>query len=144
MTEKILRDAVVSLGRTLRLSWEALETLKSYSWPGNVRELKNVILRASLLCDGSTIGLHHLSFDQPIGSVPGGIDLPRFDRPFPFADPVAAQDYISRALEATAGNQTKAARILGISRRTLINRLDDYGIPRPRAKGRRTYGDLSS
>ena len=126
-----------SLGRSLRFSDVAMTRLCSYAWPGNVRELRNVIARASLLCDSGEILPHHLIFDTsdaPAGAGPlaaGGAARPGA---FPFADPVAAKESITRALTAAAGNQTKAAKLLGISRRTLVNRLADFGMPRPRQK----------
>jgi len=105
------------------LSERAIELLQSYGWPGNIRELKNVIERAILLCTSPEIGPEHLPIDKLSAtwtsrkSPPGGTDH---------------QKRILDALEACAGNQTRAADMLGISRRTLTKWLDRYDLPRPR------------
>jgi len=118
------------------LSAEALAVLEGYDWPGNVRELRNVIERAVLLCTGAVIGVEHLVLQRraaTITSAPG--------RPDPEPEASAAthgaeadRQRILDALARCAGNQTQAARLLGISRNTLIARLDLYGLPRPRRK----------
>jgi DNA-binding NtrC family response regulator len=106
-----------------RLSPDALERLRQYVWPGNVRELRNVIERALLLCHGDEITADHLpaalSRSAPVGPVralTNGDELRR----------------ITEALKLCGGNQTKAARLLGVSRGTLVGRLNEYGLPRPR------------
>ncbi len=103
---------------------EALQWLKSHHWPGNIRELQNTMERAVLLCTGDEITLEHL---PPVTGHPGarGGDSAEGD-----ADP--ERQKILDALEQCAGNQTRAARLLGISRNTLLARLDAYGILRPR------------
>ena len=98
------------------LSASAITTLHRHDWPGNVRELRNVIERALALSEGRRIEPQHLLLDQNRGA------LPAVDEP----------ERVARALEAAGGNQSRAAEILGVSRRTLINRLDEYGLPRPR------------
>jgi transcriptional regulator with AAA-type ATPase domain len=105
--------------------------LEAYSWPGNIRELKNVMERAVLLCTGPVIGFEHLPLDKlaaPPASSPGhapsGDSIP--------AGPPDERQKIIDALAACAGNQSRAAKLLGISRRTLVARLDDYKIPRPK------------
>jgi transcriptional regulator with PAS, ATPase and Fis domain len=100
------------------LSPDALARLLKYAWPGNVRELRNVVERALALAEGGRIESLHLLLDAP-KDVSGGMD---------------ERQRITRALEAAEGNQTRAAEILGVSRRTLINRLEEYGLPRPRKR----------
>jgi two-component system, NtrC family, response regulator AtoC len=114
------------------LAAETLTLLTSYGWPGNVRELRNVIERAALLAAGLAIEPAHLppalrGARGPVGS-PSAAGGPRGAVP-------DERRAICEALETCAGNQTHAARLLGISRRTLVSRLDQYGLPRPR-KGR--------
>ncbi|MBL8602881.1 MAG: sigma 54-interacting transcriptional regulator [Myxococcales bacterium] len=107
------------------LSEAAAAELLAHPWPGNVRELKNVIDRAVLLAPGREIEVAHLLLAAP--------DPPSADPPS--ADPTAADDPRSRivaALQACAWNQTRAAARLGISRRTLVTRLRELNIPRPR------------
>jgi two-component system, NtrC family, response regulator AtoC len=106
------------------LTAEALRLLERYPWPGNVRELRNVIDRAVVLCPGDSIGPEHLPL-----KVREGTAL----RP-PASEPRDERGRILAALEATLWNQTQAAAKLGVSRRTLINRIEEYGLPRPRKK----------
>ena len=125
-----LAVAFVARARPARppeLTQEALELMKRYSWPGNVRELKNVIERAVLLSGGGPIRPEHLPLEKMRAIVmtrsPPRVVRGREDE----------QDLLVQALERTAGNQTQAARILGISRRTLVNRLNENSqIQRPR------------
>jgi two-component system response regulator AtoC len=101
----------------------------AYRWPGNVRELKNLIERAMILGDGDTLIMEHLPaeiLNQGSGQgkkmegfriPPGGISLEKVE-----------QDLVRQALEMTRGNQTKAAKLLDISRDALRYRLQKFGI----------------
>ncbi|MDB4959943.1 MAG: uncharacterized protein JWO36_7512 [Myxococcales bacterium] len=142
------------------ISPEALEIMKGYSWPGNVRELKNMIERAVLLCGDGPIRPEHLPADKMLavrltassprmfswigtrapssgdssaspGAAPRGEEaIPAPPRRKGSAD---EQQWIMQALDRARGNQTLAARLLGISRRTLVNRLNEYNqVERPR------------
>jgi DNA-binding NtrC family response regulator len=133
----------------LTVAPEAMESLLAYRWPGNIRELKNSVERAVVLCEGREILPEHLPLEKmrpaPDGFIPGepgaarvtpvavrrALDLP------PLSDPgeAAERQKIIEALEANVWNQTSTAESLGISRRTLVSRLDRYRIPRPQ-KGR--------
>jgi two-component system response regulator AtoC len=109
------------------LTKEALARLESYDWPGNVRELKNAIDRAVLLSQGDTLDPMALPAGDAGDDAAGARlrnDLAAFER-----------QRIVEALEKCAGNQTKAAQLLGISRRTLVSRLGEYNLPRPRGGG---------
>ena len=121
------------------LSPEAAEWMQGYDWPGNIRELKNAVNRAVLLATGGAIRPEHLrtssdyrprqataraeSGATPV--VPAGLDDGQ----------EAERNRIIEALNACGGNQTRAAKMLGISRRTLSTRLNDLNIPRPRKGG---------
>lgn len=151
LAEQFLASAAGSLGRSFQLSEDASSWLLGHHWPGNIRELRNACERAVLLATGATIELHHLTITSdevarraagqrgrlatvppPLGvSAPSAADMPTQVR-----TTVAEleKQRILEALERCAGNQTRAAELLGISRRTLINRLDEYGIPRPRKR----------
>jgi two-component system response regulator AtoC len=109
------------------LSDAALAALERYSWPGNVRELRNVIDRAVILCANGRIEPGDLPIDKM------GMTFVRETVPPPISD---ERDRIVAALEACAGNQTQAARMLGIARRTLVTKLEKFAMPRPR-KGTR-------
>jgi len=129
-----LRDASKKGGRAEPvLSPGALAKLEAHTWPGNVRELRNVIERAVLLCQGETIGPDHVMLG-PTAGPPRDPTLPPSSRS---AVASAADDEKQRiidALERCGGNQKEAAKVLGISRRTLVYRLDAYGLPRPRKR----------
>jgi DNA-binding NtrC family response regulator len=138
-----------------RLSSDALELLRSYRWPGNIRELRNVVERAVLLCDGDTIGPRHLPLEKFAAAPPPAVDEVTGDCA-PVGDTgrvpratigpglreaqqqlaEADKQRIVDALERCGGNQTKAAKLLGISRTTLLSRLDAYSLPRPRKSSR--------
>jgi transcriptional regulator of acetoin/glycerol metabolism len=108
----------------------AIARLESYEWPGNIRELKNAIERAVLLTTGTAIDPEVLPAGENVGDAASGArlrnDLAQFER-----------QRIVEALEKCAGNQTKAAQLLGISRRTLVSRLGEYNLPRPRGGGQK-------
>jgi two-component system response regulator AtoC len=108
--------------RFTELSPEAEECFLAYSWPGNVRELRNLLERVVLLEEGERVEVDHLPPEllgrQPALQTAGARDAVSL--------PTLAQieaDHISEALRLTAGNKSRAARILGISRQGLIEKL---------------------
>jgi DNA-binding NtrC family response regulator len=124
--------------RAPEISEAAMAVLRAHAWPGNVRELRNVIERALLLCDGPALLPEHLPQPVPFGAE-AAAPLPAAAGATPVAG-AAANDERARilaALAACAGNQSRAARQLGISRKVLIARLDRYGVTRPRKPGAR-------
>lgn len=117
------RDAAVRLGRERapRFAEDALAMLRTHSWPGNLRELRNVVERAIVLGDGESI--------SPRGLRAAGLPAPRE------AEPLSGEVERTRVIEALAacgGNQSRAAKRLGVSRNTLIARIRQFGIARPR------------
>jgi transcriptional regulator with GAF, ATPase, and Fis domain len=136
------------------ISRPVLALLKRYSWPGNIRELRNVMERAVVLASGTAITLEHMPGELmgPVVSITHGaveperptmLTLPPDDDEIEtttastdglFRPGMTDRERVVAALEACEGNQTHAAKILGIARRTLIMRIEEYGLPRPRKK----------
>ncbi len=121
------------------LSPEALDALEQYPWPGNIRELRNVIERAIVLCAGTTILPLHLGLERPsrpslIPAVSSTVTTLTQSMPLRSRIGDDERQRIVEALERCAGNQTQAAELLGMSRRTLVSRLNTYGILRPRKR----------
>jgi DNA-binding NtrC family response regulator len=123
LTHHFLGKFSAENGRPVRaISEEAMAWLKSQEWRGNVRELKNSLERAVLVSSQLTLGLADFSTSPGLAKEPnsGGIEIPSLC----LKD--MEQKLISKALEKTQGNRTHAARILGISIRTLRNKLNEY------------------
>jgi DNA-binding NtrC family response regulator len=118
--------------RAPALSEGALAALAAHAWPGNVRELRNVLERALLLCDGDAVTEAHLPTESFVAAAPPSAEpaAERADAPPASGDTERAR--ILAALSACGGNQSRAAKKLGISRKVLIARLDAYGVARPR------------
>lgn len=121
------------------ISDAASDVLARHSWPGNIRELRNVLERAVVLCEETTILPEHLAMrTTPAGTPPGSwsneADARPREAPAPLNDELARveRDRISEALRTTGGNQTAAAKLLGISRRTLVYRLSALNLDRQR------------
>jgi transcriptional regulator with PAS, ATPase and Fis domain len=123
--------------KVTEISPETLECLRRHQWPGNVRELRNVLERAVILAGEGTIELKNLpAFLQNRATmVPGAPPAapPPPDDPdgvkFQIGTTVeeAEKGLILRTLEHTRNNKTRAAEILGISLKTLHNKLKEYG-----------------
>ena len=125
-------QASADAGRpTLAISDEAVSRLLAHRWPGNVRELKNVAERSVVLCRGDVIRPEDLRFEALGGTVE---ESPVLGRQSAEAIAEGQRTRIVEALAAANGNQTQAAKLLGISRRTLLNRLDSLGMARPRKR----------
>jgi two-component system response regulator AtoC len=110
------------------ISPEALALLRAYRWPGNIRELRNVIESAVLLAGNAMITPAHLPLERmQAGNRP----------PTPTEEPTEtffdeSRQNVIEVLNACGGNQSRAARQLGMSRGALIRRLERYGVVRPR------------
>ena len=99
----------------------AAAALARYAWPGNLRQLKNTVRSATLLAAGDYITCRELPAEivgAPASAAPS----------YALRDPVSEEEQIRRALAAAAGNKSQAAKLLGIDRKTLYNKLRLYGI----------------
>jgi DNA-binding NtrC family response regulator len=119
--------------RNVRLSPEAMECLIGHDWPGNVRELENTIQRAVTLCTDSLIRPQDLLVSTPQNQV-----LSQSASELGFSAGVTMREMerqlIKKTLEDTRGNRTQAAKRLGISLRTLRNKLNEFGLQDRQAK----------
>ncbi len=106
-----------------------MERLQAHSWPGNVRELRNVLERAVILSGEGTLDVAHLAPGF------GGAPVPRASAlrggelhiPVGYTIEQAERALIELTLDHTRNNKTRAAEILGISQKTLFNKLKEYG-----------------
>lgn len=115
-----IRHANEELNRTVEgFDSDAAELLASHSWPGNLRELNNVVKRAVLLTRGNKITTAELT--QAMGLI-------RTDNVLQLHDEDTERQRIITALQQTNGNKAKAARLLGIDRKTIYNKIEKLGI----------------
>ncbi|HWR13365.1 MAG TPA: sigma-54 dependent transcriptional regulator [Terriglobales bacterium] len=128
LVKALIADIDIKHGRNVAMVSEAvMNTFASYAWPGNVRELRNVLERAVIVCEGSVIETRHL---------PPGFGQVTPKAPVLEANAVrlgvgttvgeAERLLIMKTLESTNNNKTRAAEILGISLKTLHNKLKEY------------------
>jgi transcriptional regulator with PAS, ATPase and Fis domain len=125
--EALVRHFIVRCNHRLErgvaaISSEALGLLGRHAWPGNVRELANVIERAMVAATGNIILPQHLPATLRCARVIGQ------SAPAALTLEAAERDQILKALDAAGGRRVDAARLLGLSRRTLYRKLDRHGI----------------
>lgn len=110
--------------RKVKLTPEVIGRLKAYPWPGNIRELENSIKRAVILAQGDSIGSDdlppHLPGSSDSNGTPAGIET--------MSAAELEKVHLLRMIEACGGNKREAARRLGVSNKTLYNKLHQYGI----------------
>jgi transcriptional regulator with PAS, ATPase and Fis domain len=111
------------------VSEAVLNIFQSYSWPGNVRELRNTLERAVIVCESGLIETKHLppGFGQSVHQVVNDPDAVHLGVGTTVGE--AEKLLILKTLQATSNNKTRAAEILGISLKTLHNKLKEYGRP---------------
>ncbi len=129
---KMIADMNEKHGCTVRGLTEALTArLKAYRWPGNVRELRNTIERAVILAGNGLLGVEHLppGFGEAaaVRVVPVETDRTAVHVAVGTTVDEAERQLILKTLESTHGNKTRAAEILGISTKTLQNKMKEYG-----------------
>lgn len=98
---------------------KAVEAMMNYNWPGNLREMKNLVRRATLLAQDDIIRLADLGPSLQTPAATTGLQLHNED---------TEKQRILQALEATGGNKSKAAQLLGVDRKTLYNKMKLYGL----------------
>jgi len=112
----------------LALSPEALASIRARSWPGNVRQLENALARAAVASRGRTILPEHLDDENSISQAIRPIEENSQDLPLRALLAEVERRAIQRALNACAGNRTKTAERLGISRRQLFDKIREYDL----------------
>ena len=126
LTDKLLLDISKDSGNLVSIADDAKRLLLNYPWPGNVRELINVIKRAAIMCDNNRITLDdlplHLRGEQPLASISYS------DKSLDEAISELEKRMIIDALKKTRGLQAKAAKLLGISERSIWYRIKKYSI----------------
>src|SRR5580765_1902080 len=129
LVQTLLADMSSKHGRKVATVSEAvLNQFKNYSWPGNVRELRNTLERAVIVCEGAVVETKHLppGFGQiTVRQAANDPDAVRLGVGTTVGE--AEKMLILKTLEATSNNKTRAADILGISLKTLHNKLKEYG-----------------
>src|SRR5262245_21132897 len=117
LVASFLHEFEPAVGRVMELTGDALDALLQHDWPGNVRELRNVIERATIVCEDGAIRLEDLAL-RPRSSLPAhSVDLEVIER-----------QTIERVMRETNGNKMHASRKLGITRMQLYTRLRKYGL----------------
>jgi len=116
---------------------EALRVLDAHTWPGNVRELRNAVERAAVLAAGGAIGPEHVVLDRrSSGTRAISVEAPVSDRVLRADVADLERRRVVDALDRSGGNQSQAAKLLGITRKTLASHMDTYGVPRARGGGK--------
>ena len=151
LTRHFLQRQSRVVGRTLTIHPDAMAAIQAYNWPGNIRELENTLERVTYLMPQSTITVEDLPFElrqsgeriEP-ANLPASPSEPYRQKPLPLtngADKSAAlkeqsgqaeAQAIIQALQASDGQVTRAASLLGISRTTLWRKMAKYGLAEPR------------
>lgn len=120
IAQTLLRKAAQQHGRAIRgFTQEAMIAIQAYPWPGNVRELENRINRAVIMAEGRMIDCEDLGLSESLSDAPPTLREARDN---------AERDALERALNVTAGNLTRAAELLGVSRPTLYDLLKRHRI----------------
>jgi DNA-binding NtrC family response regulator len=127
-----LRELTHMAGRGVEMTPDAMDALLEHDWPGNVRELRNVIERATIMCENGAIRPEDLSLDS---AIPVQVDSIQLD--------VLERRTIERVMRDTNGNKLQASRRLGISRGQLYFRLRKYGLESSPAESLQVSGTPS-
>ena len=131
LTEHILRDVNIKHGKNVKgVGAEVMDIFMSHTWPGNIRELRNILERSAIMCEKDLITRACLpgEFGKTAAKSPSDLGAIKF----PIGTTVDAmeRELILQTLAATGNNKTRAAELLGISLKTLHNKLKEYGSER--------------
>lgn len=131
LVQLFTREIALQHGKPIpRFDPEVIVTLMNYSWPGNIRQLRNVIERLVILTEGDWIRREHLPPSIQVPRLESEVRAPlqlHFSRD-DHAEPESELQLIENALRTTYGNKAAAAKLLGISRGTLYNKMRKYGL----------------
>jgi DNA-binding NtrC family response regulator len=136
--ESLLNDMNAKHGRQVSgLSDEVLQMFLAYNWPGNVREMRNTLERAVIVCQGPIVEKKHLppNFGSGVPAAPAADEPGTVRLGVGTTVEEAERQLIMKTLDATHNNKTRAAEILGISLKTLHNKLKEYAAVASRADG---------
>lgn len=121
LANHFLEQAAIRYGKPgLKFTSDAVARLRSHTWPGNIRELSNAIERAAIMADGQWLSPENIEFLLPLDSAKSATNMA--GKPLALIE----QEHILSTLETTDGNRAETARKLGISVRTLRNKLKEY------------------
>jgi DNA-binding NtrC family response regulator len=134
LVEHLLAEISEKHGKKISgASADTMDLFKSYPWPGNIRELRNVLERAGIASDRGTIGRQHLPPDFGRSPAVAGDGLGGIRFPIGTTVDDAERELIIQTLASTSQNKTRAAELLGISLKTLHNKLKEYEAGRSHA-----------
>jgi len=123
LTNYILQKLSIKFDKELKISTEAINLLMNHNYKGNVRELENILEQAAITAFDEIIDAKHLNISQDFNFVDDtlndseGLSLKNLER-----------KYILKILESTNGNKKKASELLGVDRKTLYNKIAEYGL----------------
>jgi DNA-binding NtrC family response regulator len=122
LAKHFIRRMNKDMGRNIEsIAPEAAAALRRYHWPGNIRELRNMIERVMILEEGQVIELENLP-----GNIQGNIQ-PDMVHGGPMTLEELERDYIQRMLDNNDGNISQTAKTLGISRHTIMRKMEKWG-----------------
>ena len=134
LTDHLLQEISEKHGKKVTgVGTDVMDLFKSYPWPGNVRELRNVLERSAIATDRGTIGRQHLPTDFGHAPAVGGGALGGIRFPIGTTVDAVERELILQTLASTNQNKTRAAELLGISLKTLHNKLKEYEAGRSNA-----------
>jgi DNA-binding NtrC family response regulator len=131
LVEHILQELNAKHGKHVRgIGAEVMDIFMGHTWPGNIRELRNVLERASIMCEKDLITRACLPAEFGRAAAKGPSDLATVKFPVGTTVDAMERELILQTLGATGNNKTRAAELLGISLKTLHNKLKEYGSDR--------------